>query len=199
MAITFPADSLRILWHTFTKQYPLLRLFFRFGCIVVDPAFVHCHESTQEVLRILIKLRQTLRWNVFSVALLIGSQQSQHLSCAHLHNLQFFVLDIIDSFIRDAYSLRNLTHLDSAIFHNHKVMVYTLNSLKNRIKCRRVFVNLTWQVFFFFFNSLFVIFCIVRICAAPDFTCTNKCVVPIYACAGLRWFSKFSSVIILYL
>lgn len=52
---------------------------------------------------------------------LVGSQQSRHLSCTDLLDLEFFMQYVIHSFNGDACDLSNLTHFESEAFHNHLV------------------------------------------------------------------------------
>jgi len=108
-------DSLRLLRSRFTGWSPLFRLFLGLWCVPVDLCFVDGHETTQKLLRIALKQRQTLLWSGLTVAFVVRSEQTRHPSRRQLSYAQNFMEDMTHVVFWHAYCLSYLAYLQSAV------------------------------------------------------------------------------------
>ena len=81
-----------------------------FRSIVVDPCFINRHKSTQQLLRIAVKIAQILLRSSHTNALLIECEQSRHLSCTELSHAQMCMQNIEHALSWDGYDLSYFTH-----------------------------------------------------------------------------------------
>ena len=109
----------RTVWCTFTRFNPLLWTFRWFQIIVVDSCFIHCHESTQKLIRIAVTIGKILLWSNHTNAFAVDCEQSQHPSCTELSHAQMCMKNIDHTFSWDGYNPSYLTQFYLRVIQNN--------------------------------------------------------------------------------
>ena len=82
----------------------------------MDLCLVYGHETTQKLLCIALKQRQTLLLSGLTVALVVRSEKTWHPSRRQLSHAQYFMQDMTHAVFWDACCLGDLAHLQSAVY-----------------------------------------------------------------------------------